>query len=185
LSNLYNAHQAAGWVGHLCIDLQKAWRPGVERISISLDEALAEEFDRFLAQHGYSNRSEAVRDLIRQKVEAQRLEKPADGYGIGTLTYVYNHRERELASRLTRAQHHHHDLILSAHHVHLDHDNCMETVVLRGLMARVREFADSVIARPGVRHGQLYLVPVELDKASHRHGDAHGAVDHTHARPQT
>ncbi len=157
----------------------------MERISISLDETLAEQFDEFLSAEGYGNRSEAVRDLIRQKLEAQRLEKPGNGYGIGTLTYIYNHHERELASRLTRVQHGDHDLIVSTVHLHLDHDHCMELLILRGMMTRVREFAASVIARPGVRHGHLHLVPVGLDRATHEHGHASVAEDHSHTRPQT
>ena len=141
----------------------------MERITISLDQDLAQRFDEYLAQRGYRNRSEAMRDLIRDKLESDRLDA-AEGDSLGALTYVYNHHERELASRLTQAQHNHHDLAVSTLHVHLDHDNCMETVVLKGPTARLREFADSVISRPGVRHGQLYLVPVEIDHAAHGHG---------------
>lgn len=160
-------------------------RYGVERISISLDATLAEHFDEFLSAEGYSNRSEAVRDLIREKLEARRLESPKNGYGIGTLTYVYNHHERELASRLTRVQHGDHDLIISTTHLHLDHEHCMELQLLRGTVSRVREFAASVIARPGVRHGHLHLVPVDHDRTAHEHAHASAAEDHTHTRPQT
>ncbi|GAB4355937.1 MAG: nickel-responsive transcriptional regulator NikR [Gammaproteobacteria bacterium] len=155
----------------------------MERITISLDEELAQQFDDYIAQRGYRNRSEAVRDLIRQALGAERLEAQDSAACIGTLTYVYNHHERELASRLTQAQHHHHDLALSTLHVHLDHDNCMETVVLRGETEEVRRFADSVVSRPGVRHGHLYLVPVEVERSSHPHG--HGrSHEHLHNRPK-
>ena len=155
----------------------------MERITISLDTELAEEFDRFSKQHGYLNRSEAIRDLIRQKLEAQRLEQDDQGYCVGTLTYVYNHQERELASRLTRAQHAHHDLAVSTLHVHLDHDNCLETVVVNGPTSQVRAFADEVIARPGVRHGELYLIPVNEEEGVHEHG--HGRRRHSHRSPHT
>ncbi len=157
----------------------------MERISISLDESLAEEFDRFLARHGYTNRSEAIRDLIRHRIEAHRLETALDGYAVGTLTYIFDHNERELASRLTRTQHRNHDLVISAFHFHLDHDNCLETVVLRGSTLRLREFADQVIARPGVRHGHFYLVPVDHSEGQHGHGGEPENVGHSHIRPQT
>ncbi|MCU7842514.1 MAG: nickel-responsive transcriptional regulator NikR [Candidatus Thiodiazotropha sp. (ex Monitilora ramsayi)] len=155
----------------------------MERITISLDSALANEFDRFINQHGYRNRSEAVRDLIRLKLESERLEQETKGYCVGTITYVYNHEERELASRLTTVQHEHHDLAVSTMHVHLDHDDCLETVVVNGPTVQVRRFADEVIARPGVRHGQLHLIPVEAEHATHQHGEARRR--HLHRTPKT
>jgi CopG family nickel-responsive transcriptional regulator len=157
----------------------------VERITISLDDELAIQFDRFLNERGYKNRSEAMRDLIREKLESERLERSREGHCVGTLTYVFNHHERELARKLTSAQHHHHNLAISTLHVHLDHDHCMETVVLSGPISEVREFADSVISRPGVRHGQLYQVPVDIEHSSHDHGSSLIAHHHTHAKPQT
>jgi CopG family nickel-responsive transcriptional regulator len=155
----------------------------MERITISLDEPLAEEFDRYIKQHGYRNRSEAMRDLIRLKLESQRLEQGSKGSCVGTLTYVFNHEERELARRLTRAQHVHHDLAISTLHVHLDHDNCLETVVVHGPIPRVRAFADEVIAQPGVRHGELHLIPVDVEESVHDHG--HGRSRHSHHSPHT
>lgn len=155
----------------------------MERMTISLDTPLADEFDRFITRHGYRNRSEAVRDLIRLKLESERLEREQQGHCVGTLTYVYNHEERELARRLTTVQHEHHDLAVSTLHVHLDHDNCLETVVVQGATRQVRAFADAVIARPGVRHGELYLIPVDVSDSSHTHGQGKGR--HTHRSPHT
>ena len=155
----------------------------MERITISLDSTLADEFDRFISQHGYRNRSEAVRDLIRLKLESERLEQETKGDCVGTITYVYNHEERELASRLTTVQHEHHDLAVSTMHVHLDHDDCLETVVVNGPTAQVRRFADEVIARPGVRHGQLHLIPVQAAHATHQHGAS--SRRHLHRTPKT
>lgn len=155
----------------------------MERMTISLDTALAKEFDRFIKRHGYRNRSEAVRDLIRLKLESQRLEEERQGHCIGTLTYVFNHEERELARRLTTVQHEHHDLAVSTLHVHLDHDNCLETVVVQGPTHQVRAFADEVMARPGVRHGELYLIPVDIKDAAHKHGQ--GSSRHSHRSPHT
>ena len=155
----------------------------MERMTISLDEALAGEFDQFIKQHGYRNRSEAVRDLIRLKLESERLERQQTGECIGTLTYVYNHEERELSRRLTTLQHEHHDLAISTLHVHLDHDNCLETVVVQGKTRQVRAFADTIIARPGVRHGELYLIPVDVEDHTHSHGN--GQQRHSHRSPHT
>jgi len=155
----------------------------MERITISLDGPLAAEFDQYIKQRGYRNRSEAMRDLIRLQLESQRLDQESKGSCVGTLTYVFNHEERELARRLTRAQHVHHDLAISTLHVHLDHDNCLETVVLHGPTSRVRSFADEVIAQPGVRHGELHLIPVDVEESVHDHG--HGRSRHRHHSPHT
>lgn len=155
----------------------------LERISVSLDQDLIAQFEQFLQDRGYRNRSEAVRDLIRDKLEAERTERSTDGHCIGTLSYVFNHHERELARRLTNAHHHHHHVAVSTLHVHLDHDNCLEAVVVKGPTRQVREFADGIIAQAGVRHGQLSLIPVEVADERHSHGNA--APEHTHIKPQT
>ncbi|TVQ88874.1 MAG: nickel-responsive transcriptional regulator NikR [Chromatiaceae bacterium] len=155
----------------------------MQRISITLDDPLVEDFEAFLKTHGYTNRSEAMRDLIRARLEREELDRSPDGPCIANLTYIYNHHERELATRLTRSQHHQHDLAVATLHVHLDHDFCMETVVLRGPAARVRAFADAVIAQPGVRHGRLSVMPVRIIAADHPHGDASTGEPHTHVQP--
>ncbi len=149
----------------------------MQRVTISLDDDLAAQFDTLMARERYENRSEAVRDLIRRALEENRLEREEARHCVASLTYIFNHHERELASRLTEAQHRHHDLALSTMHVHLDHDNCLETIVLRGPTRQVREFAASIVAERGVRHGKLNLVPVEL--RGYRH------VGHVHAQPKT
>lgn len=158
----------------------------MERITISLDEDLVSQLDEFMARRGYGNRSEAFRDLLREKLEADRLERDEAGYCVGCLSYIYDHASRELASRLTHAQHDHHDLSVSTLHVHLDHKNCLEAVVLRGETGRVRRFADSVISQPGVRHGNLHLVPAEVEVGHHHHGPGgHGRIPHFHSHPKT
>jgi CopG family nickel-responsive transcriptional regulator len=149
----------------------------MQRVTISLDDDLATQFDALMAREQYENRSEAVRDLIRRALEEDRLQRDEARHCVASLTYIFNHHERELASRLTEAQHRHHDLALSTMHVHLDHDNCLETIVLRGPTRQVREFAASIVAERGVRHGKLNLVPVEL--RGYRH------VGHVHAQPKT
>jgi CopG family nickel-responsive transcriptional regulator len=149
----------------------------MERFTISLDEKLASEFDRLIRERGYLNRSEAVRDMLRGKLETLRVQEQQAKYCVASLSYVYNHHERDLAERLTELQHDHHDLVVASTHVHLDHDNCLETVMLRGKTEVVRRFADALIAERGVRHGQVNLVPVDAD-AGHGHG-------HVHSHPTT
>jgi len=152
----------------------------MERFTISLDETLAADFDRLIANRGYSNRSEAVRDLIRAAIESDRRREPPAGYCIANLSYIYDHHERELAERLTGLQHDHHDLTVAAMHAHLDHENCLESVILRGPTAEVRQFADAMIAERGVRHGQINLIALH---AEHHHAhDEHGEA-HVHLRP--
>jgi CopG family nickel-responsive transcriptional regulator len=152
----------------------------MERFTISLDEALAQQFDALIAARGYSSRSEAVRDLIRGAIEGDRQRDPPSGHCVGNLSYVFNHHQRELAERLTGLQHAHHDLTVAALHSHLDHENCLESVILKGPTAEVRQFADALMAQSGVRHGQLNVIALE---AEHHHAhDAQGAP-HVHYRP--
>ncbi len=151
----------------------------MERFTISLDESLAHEFDVLLRERGYANRSEAVRDMLRRELEVHRLAHEDPPHCIASLSYVYNHHERRLSERLTDLQHHSHDLVVSSMHVHLDHDNCLETLFLRGATADVRALAEKISAERGVRHGQINLVPVEVE------GDHHHLHHHVHSRPHT
>lgn len=155
----------------------------MERITISLDEELVSQFEEYMQRRGYGNRSEAIRDMLRDTLENDRMEGSRGGHCIGTLTYVFNHEERELARRLTHTHHHHHDVSISTLHVHLDHENCLETVVVSGPTRQVEEFANTVISQPGVRHGKLNLIPVEVAQEHHHHGSA--AHKHSHTHPRT
>lgn len=152
----------------------------MERITISVDTELARGFDELIRERGYASRSEAMRDLLREQLRARATRARKDaGACIGTLSFVYNHHERELGERLTAMQHQHHDLVVSGMHAHLDHEQCLETLILKGTTAAVRAFAEALIAERGVRHGQLNLVPVETG-AVHRHGGER----HRHLRPR-
>ncbi|KAF0192285.1 MAG: CopG family transcriptional regulator nickel-responsive regulator [Gammaproteobacteria bacterium] len=153
----------------------------MERITMSLEPELAQQFDSFIRDHRYSNRSEALRDLIRERLDSDRLQTSEDGYCVATLSYVYNHHELELAARITSAHHDHHDMTLSSTHIHLDHDNCLEVVMLRGGVSAVRDFANSVMASRGVRHGRLNMIPVEINWEV----GAHAAEPHAHSYPKT
>lgn len=150
----------------------------MKRFTISLDDQLSDQFDELMHTRGYTNRSEAVRDMIRELLEAEQLKKNEQGNCIATLSYIYNHHESDLAHRITSVQHSHHDLTLSSMHVHLDHYNCLEVVILQGAIHEVTDFANQVIATRGVKHGKLYLIPVETrydhsndntDRHSHHH----------------
>jgi CopG family nickel-responsive transcriptional regulator len=162
----------------------------MQRFTISLDDTLAAAFDDFIARRGYANRSEAVRDLLRAELQNADLADPrARRHCVGCLSYVYNHHERDLAERVTALQHAHHDLTVSTMHAHLDHDHCLETVLLRGPTASVRRFADALCAERGVHHGHLNLIAVDLHHPhphDHTHdadqgADAPGAAPRTHA----
>jgi CopG family nickel-responsive transcriptional regulator len=157
----------------------------MERVTISLEDALLEEFDAFIRRKGYANRSEAIRDLIRLKLERDRLDEERAEHAVACVSYVYNHDQRELARRLTQAQHAHHDLMLSTMHVHLDHENCLEVAILRGRTQDVRQFAEATMAETGVRHGNLHLIPAEVVTSRHRHGTDEAHHEHTHTRPAT
>ena len=151
----------------------------MRRLTISVDNALADSFDRLVAARGYQNRSEAFRDLVREELDRRRLQTGAAKFCVGVLSYVYDHHRRELPRRLTSMQHAHHDVTVATLHAHLDHDNCIESVILRGPTAAVLAFAAAVIAEKGVRHGEFRPIPVEAEGAR-RH-----AHTHTHLRPYT
>lgn len=125
---------------------------GVTRFGVSLDEALLAQFDRVIARKGYTNRSEAIRDLIRQSLVREQWELGTDEV-VGTLTLVYNHDVRDLSDKLTDLQHAHYKAIVSAMHVHLDAHHCLEVLVLRGKAKELKSIADRLIGTRGVKHG--------------------------------
>jgi CopG family nickel-responsive transcriptional regulator len=141
----------------------------MERFTISLDATLASGFDYLIRARGYASRSEAVRDLIRKEIESDRLSQDEAPYCVATLSYVYNHHERRLAERLTTSQHQSHDMVVSSTHVHLDHDQCLETLFLKGATTSVRSLAEQICAERGVRHGVLNLIPVDVRESDHPH----------------
>jgi CopG family nickel-responsive transcriptional regulator len=126
------------------------------RFGVSLDSGLLEKFDRLCEEKSYQTRSEAIRDLIRGALVQQEWED-TDGELAGTLSLVYDHHASDLAQRLTEIQHDAHGLILSTLHVHLDHDNCLEVLVLRGPGRQIRSLAQRLISTKGVKHGRLGL----------------------------
>ena len=154
----------------------------MQRFTISLDEELAAEFDGLIALRGYVNRSEAVRDLIRERLGSALLDAQKARWCVATVTYVFDHHDHTVTARLLDLQHEHHDLVVSSLHTHLDHDNCMETVILRGATPAVQDCAGQLIALRGVRHGQMHLLPLSQEGRHHRH--SHEApAPHTHLKP--
>jgi len=126
--------------------------PGVTRFGVSLEEHLLAQFDRLIARRGYTNRSEAIRDLIRESLVREQWELGSDEV-VGTLTLVYNHEVRDLTDKLTDLQHAHYKAIVSGLHVHLDPHHCLEVLVLRGRAKELKAIADRLIGTRGVKHG--------------------------------
>ncbi|MFP4380560.1 MAG: nickel-responsive transcriptional regulator NikR [Candidatus Sumerlaeia bacterium] len=127
----------------------------LERFTISMDGRLLERFDTRNARKGYSNRSESIRDLVRKCLVEEEWEAASEGSKVAaTVTLVFDHHKRELSSQLTETQHRHSDAVVASTHVHLDNDNCLEVVILRGRLAELRHLADHLLAMKGVKHGQ-------------------------------
>ncbi len=155
----------------------------MQRVTVTLDDDLAADLDRFMKARGYHNRSEAIRDLARAGMQQARTESTDGGDCVAALVYVYDHTVRELAKRLADAHHHHHDLSVAALQVRLDHASCMEVALLRGATHEVHRFAEEIISERGVRHGRLVAVPVEVREESHAHGKDHPRRhSHIHVR---
>ena len=125
------------------------------RFSISLDPGLADRLDTLAKAKGYTNRSEFVRDLVRDALVEEEWQK--NEVAVGTITLVYDHTQRLLSDRLTGLQHEHHHLILATTHVHLDHDMCAEAILVKGRAARIRELGDLLRKQAGVLHGSLSM----------------------------
>ncbi|MCR4404170.1 MAG: nickel-responsive transcriptional regulator NikR [Candidatus Acetothermia bacterium] len=123
------------------------------RFGVSMDEELLARFDELIAELGYANRSEALRDLVRDRLVQREWE--AGEEVVGVVILLYDHHKRELADRLTDLQHEHHELILSTMHIHLDEANCLEVLAVRGPGNEVQRLADRLIGLKGVKHGKL------------------------------
>lgn len=127
----------------------------LKRFTISMEKDLLDDFDAYMRNHHYQNRSEAIRDLIRQR--SVEKEWAADKPVMGVISLVYDHHRHQLQEKITEVQHDHHHQIVSTTHVHMDHHNCLEVIIIRGLAAEVRSLADNLIALRGVRYGNLAM----------------------------
>jgi CopG family nickel-responsive transcriptional regulator len=126
----------------------------VVRFGVSIPQELVRKFDESVRSKGYSNRSEAIRDMMRDYL-VEREWETGEGDVVGTVTIVYDHHVRELSNVLTNLQHESHDAVLCSTHVHLDHHNCLEVIVVKGTAEQVRMMADRLISTRGVKHGKL------------------------------
>jgi CopG family transcriptional regulator, nickel-responsive regulator len=134
----------------------------VTRFSVSLDKKLLQELDRMCREKGYDNRSLAIADMVRAHLVEHR-QQLGRGEIAGSITLVYDHHRHHLQELLTDLQHEHRAVILSALHCHLDHDNCLEVLAVRGPAAPIKKLADELIAARGVKHGKLTITTTGKD----------------------
>jgi CopG family nickel-responsive transcriptional regulator len=141
------------------------------RTGVSLEDALLKEFDRLISKRGYKNRSEAVRDLIREALLSETIDsnKPV----VGTLTLVYDHHVPNLSEKLTATQHTAGAMVLASTHVHLDHHYCLEVIIMKGKSRELQEIADRMLALRGVELGKLVLTNSGKDIKNSKHSHAH------------
>ena len=135
----------------------------LQRIGVSLEDALLAQFDRLIRRQGYTNRSEAIRDLIREKLTDERLADPKAN-AVAAVLMVYDHHQSRLAQKLIELQHDHHLQTISSMHVHIDHHNCLEVVLLRGRVGEITRLGDRIVSLKGVKLGKVNLV------TTHRQG---------------
>lgn len=128
----------------------------LSRFGVSIENNLLTKFDRLISERGYVNRSEAIRDLIRKELVQQQISENK-GQAVGTVTIVFNHHESEVTEQLTSIQHEFMKQIVSSVHVHLDHHNCLEVIIVRGPAIDIRKIADRMISLKGVKHGNLSM----------------------------
>jgi CopG family nickel-responsive transcriptional regulator len=135
--------------------------PPLTRTGVSIEEDLLAQFDRVIARRGYRNRSEAIRDLIRESLVSEAIDK--NKQVVATLSMIYDHHRPNLSDKLNEIQHHSHGNVMAATHVHLDEDNCLEVVIMKGRSGEVKHLADHMLAMRGVKHGRLVLTTTGKD----------------------
>jgi len=133
----------------------------IKRFGVSIEPNLIGKFDKLIKKEGYTNRSEAIRDMIRKNLIAEK-NKDLDTKVIGTLTIIYDHHTGTLTNKLLDLQHDHHNEILSTTHIHIDHHNCLEVLVLKGKTGRIKKLADNIKALKGIKHGELVITKSSL-----------------------
>lgn len=131
------------------------------RTGVSIEQDLLDKFDELIAKRGYGNRSEALRDLIREALVSEEVN--SNKAVVATLSMIYDHHHPDLSNKLTEAQHHYHDNVLAATHVHLDHTNCFEVVIMKGPAGEVQHLADHMLSLKGVKHGKLVMTSTGKD----------------------
>ncbi len=132
----------------------------VVRTGISFDTKLLEEFDTWFKKEGFPNRSEALRYIVRQKLSEEKIKHNPDEQIIGTLSYIFDHHVHNSSYELTSIQHNHQDLIVSTMHVHVSHELCLETILLKGKVKDVQKFTNELLTFKGVLTGKLYIATI-------------------------
>ena len=136
--------------------------PRLVRFGVSLDGELSKKFDTLIGAQGYTNRSEAIRDLIRDELVKEEWSN-TKGEVSGVISLVYDHHKRELIDHLVNIQHDHQKMIIASQHIHLDHDNCLEVVIIKGEAAQIKNLASKLRSVKGVKHGELTMTTVGKD----------------------
>jgi CopG family nickel-responsive transcriptional regulator len=153
---------------------------GLIRTGVALDSELLKRFDRLIRAEGYGNRSEAFRDVIRDRLNEASLES-GEAFVVGAVTLIYDHHSRLLPDKLMELQHEYHEIIISTVHSHLDHDMCLEVVVVKGRHKRVQELGNRLIGLKGVQHGKLVMSsPEAYSRLSAKHANPH-SLAHQHS----
>ena len=129
----------------------------IERVGISLDKKLLSMFDKLIASQGYSSRSEAIRDLIRNRLSQQRLAKPTT-QAVAGIFLIYDHHSTKLSGRLTDLQHSHLLQVIASTHVHLDHHNCLEVIILKGKVKEIEKLSDNITCLKGVKLSRMNIM---------------------------
>ena len=133
----------------------------IVRTGVSLEQELLNQFDESIREQGYQNRSEAIRDLIRDHLVSRQADK--NKVVAGTLTIIYDHHRPNLTEKLVELQHRAGSSVLAATHVHLDHHNCLEVVMMKGRSGSIRAIANAILSLQGVKHGQLVVTSTGKD----------------------
>lgn len=147
------------------------------RFGISMEESLLKEFDQLIEEKGYTNRSEAIRDIVRDKLVEENIQYPSAKV-FGALVFLYDHHKRELEKSLSNIQHDYFQNIVSTAHVHVDHDHCLEVILLKGKTKTLQMLAEKILSFKGVKHGKLTLTTVLATQ--HRQPHPHEKHSHEH-----
>ncbi len=138
------------------------------RFGVSIEQDLLENYDRLIAERGYATRSEALRDLIREALIQQKIEMKSETQALGSLTLVYDHHASNLLQEMTQIQHNFHELILSVMHLHVNHNDCLEVIALRGVVAEIVALANGLLSLKGIKNGKLFItLPSSVINISH------------------
>jgi CopG family nickel-responsive transcriptional regulator len=133
------------------------------RLSLSIERPLMEKLEKLIDKNNYANRSEFIRDLVRDRLVEEQWEMDADV--VGTITMIFDHHARELQKKLTHAQHHHHEIVLATTHLHLNHDVCLEVIMTRGKASDVQHLYESLRKEKGVLHVTLSMTSSGVELA--------------------